>query len=61
MNLPLLATAALLAAALAWSLLALVRARRAISRERQERQASESRWTRLLESASAGVWEWDAR
>jgi PAS domain S-box-containing protein len=34
---------------------------RAPSRERQERLASESRWNRLLESAGAGVWEWDVK
>jgi PAS domain S-box-containing protein len=52
---------ALLAAALAWALLTLARARREAAHEKQERLASESRWNRLLESAGAGVWEWDVQ
>ena len=56
-----LLAAAALAAALAWALRSLALARRSVSHEKQERLASESRWNRLLESAGAGVWEWDVR
>ena len=56
-----LLAAAALAVALAWALRSLALARRSVSHEKQERLASESRWNRLLESAGAGVWEWDVR